>query len=69
MRTNNYLAAAARAVMRQLADNPLNVGVPVDDAVAHYMGASIEDAITVDDLASDGLFDVRPGGRVRYDGE
>ena len=66
---DKYIDAAARAVMRQLSDNPLNVGIPLDDAVAKYMGASVEDAVTLDDLASDGLFDVQPSGGVRYDEE
>jgi hypothetical protein len=49
-----YLAAAAKAVSEQLAENPA-LPVPLDPDVADFMGAFHEDALSLNDVIEDGL--------------
>lgn len=44
-----YLKAAAKAVDAQASENP-NLGIPVDPEVAEFMGAFVEDAISLEDI-------------------
>ena len=55
MHDKEYLAAAARTVAQQLADNPTILSIEADPDVADYMGAFTEDAITLADLIEDAL--------------
>lgn len=65
MHTEASIAAAAQAVMEQLAENQ-GLMVPVDVEVAEYMGLSEEKAVSADDLTEDGLLTVGPDGAVYY---
>lgn len=69
MEDQTYLVAAAQAVVDQLAENPLNVGVPLHANVAEHMGAFTEDAVTLADLMDDALLSVGPDGGIFYDGD
>jgi hypothetical protein len=55
MTDKDYLAAAARAVAEQLADNAA-LHVPLDPDVADFMGAFHEDALSLAEVIEDGLF-------------
>lgn len=66
MQDKEYLAAAARAVAQQLAENPVILGIPIDPDVADYMGAFAEDAVVLADLIEDGLLTVSGQGEVVY---
>ena len=68
MHDKEYLAAAARAVAQQLAENPDILGIPIDPDVADYMGAFVEDAVDLADLIEDGLLTVTGQGEVIYEG-
>ena len=50
MQDKEYLAAAARVVAQQLADNPIILSIPIDPDVADFMGAFQEDAIALADV-------------------
>ena len=66
MQDKGYLAAAARAVAQQLAENPVILSIPIDPDVADYMGAFVEDAVDLADLIEDGLLTVNGQGEVVY---
>lgn len=66
MQDKEYLAAAARAVAQQLAENPVVLGIPIDPDVADFMGAFQEDAIELADVIEDGLLTVTGQGEVVY---
>lgn len=66
MQDKEYLAAAARAVAQQLAENPVILSIPIDPDVADYMGAFVEDAVDLADLIEDGLLTVNGQGEVVY---
>ena len=67
MYTDKSLEAAALAIMEQLNADP-TLAIPVDEAVADYMGLSEEKAVATDDFDEDGLLTFGPGGAV-YHGE
>lgn len=69
MLTDKQVTAATQAVMEQLAESPVGVGVPVDADVAERLGAFTEDAVTLADLMDDVLLTVGPDGSVFYDGD
>ncbi len=69
MLTDKQVTAATHAVMEQLAESPVGVGVPVDADVAERLGAFTEDAVTLADLMDDVLLTVGPDGSVFYDGD
>ena len=64
----DYLKAAVNVVAQQATDNPLWGGVAVDPAVADWMGAFTESAVTLADLADDVLLSVNAQGDVVYEG-
>ena len=66
MQDKEYLAAAARAVAQQLAENPVILGIPIDPDVADFMGAFVEDTVDLADLIEDGLLTVNGQGEVVY---
>ena len=66
MHDKEYLAAAARAVAQQLAENPVILSIPIDPDVADYMGAFVGDAVDLADLIEDGLLTVNGQGEVVY---
>ena len=66
MHDKEYLAAAARAVAQQLAENPVILSIPIDPDVADFMGAFAEDAVELADLIEDGLLTVNGQGEVVY---
>ena len=68
MQNKEYLRAAATAIARQLAENPVILGVPVDPDVADYMGAFAEEAIPLADVVENGLLTVTSSGEVIYVG-
>ncbi len=68
MHDKEYLAAAARRVAEQLADNPTILSIEADPDVADYMGAFTEDAIALADLIEDALLTVNGQGEVIYEG-
>ena len=49
MADKEYLTAAANAVSKQATDNPTML-IPVDPDVADFMGAFVEDAISLADI-------------------
>ena len=57
MKDKEYLAAAAKAVAEQLADNAA-LYAPLDPDVADYMGAFLEEALSLADVIEDGLLTV-----------
>lgn len=61
----DYLRAAADAVMEQLTADPIGPGVPVDPDVAEFMGAFEEDAIVEADCADDAQLTFSEHGEVR----
>lgn len=65
MKDKEYLAAAAKAVAEQLADNAA-LNVPLDPDVADYMGAFREEALSLADVIEDGLLTVNQQGEVIY---
>ena len=67
MHTDKSLEAAAQAIMEQLNTDP-TLAIPVDEAVAEYMGISEEKAVSAEDFEDDGLLTFEPGGAV-YHGE
>ena len=66
MQDKEYLAAAARVVAQQLADNPIILSIPIDPDVADFMGAFQEDAIALADVIEDGLLTVNGQSEVVY---
>jgi len=68
MQNKEYLRAAATAIARQIEENPIVLGVPLDPAVADYLGAFVEEAITLADVVEDGLLTVTNSGEVIYVG-
>ena len=68
MKNKEYLRAAAEAIARQIEENPVILGVPLDPDVADYMGAFVEEAITLADVVEDGLLTVTNSGEVIYGG-
>ena len=68
MHDKEYLAAAARTVAQQLADNPTILSIEADPDVADYMGAFTEDAIALADMIEDALLTVNGQGEVIYEG-
>ena len=66
MQDKEYLAAAARVVAQQLADNPIILSIPIDPDVADFMGAFREDAIALADVIEDGLLTVSGQSEVVY---
>ena len=67
MHDKEYLAAAARSVAQQLAENPVILSIPIDPDVADFMGAFTEDAIDLADVIEDALLTVNRQGEVRYE--
>ena len=65
MEDREYLAAAASDVARQLEEMP-GLGIPVDPDVAEFMGAFEEDALSLDDMVDDAMFNGE-GDMVIYD--
>jgi hypothetical protein len=65
MNEKDYLAAAARTVAEQLADNAA-LHVPLDPGVADFMGAFREDALSLADVIEDGLLTVNGQREVIY---
>ena len=68
MQNKEYLRAAAKAIARQIEENPVVLGIPLDPDVADYMGAFVEEAITLADIVEDGLLTVTDSGEVVYAG-
>ena len=68
MQSKEYLRAAATAIARQIGENPVILGVPIDPDVADYMGAFEEQAIDLADVVEDGLLTVTDSGEVVYVG-
>ena len=68
MQNKEYLRAAATAIARQIEENPVVLGVPLDPDVADYLGALVEEAITLADIVEDGLLTVTNSGEVIYVG-
>lgn len=69
MLTDKQITAATQAVMEQLAESPVGVGIPLDTEVAARLGAFTEDAVTLADLMDDVLLTVGPDGSVFYAGD
>ena len=67
MHDKEYLSAAAMAVARQLAENPVILSIPIDPDVADFMGAFVEDALDLADVIEDGLLTVNGQGEVMYE--
>ena len=67
MTNKEYLAAAARAAAQQISDDP-GLYVPLDPAVADFMGAFHEDAIVLADLIEDALLTINGQGEALYEG-
>ena len=68
MQDKEYLRAAATAIARQIEENPVVLGVPLDPDLADYLGAFTEDAITLADIVEDGLLTITNSGEVGYVG-
>lgn len=68
MQNKEYLRAAATAIARQIVENPVILGVPLDPDVADYMGAFVEEAVELADIVEDGLLTVTNSGEVIYVG-
>ena len=68
MQHKEYLRAAATAIARQIEENPVVLGIPLDPDVADYMGAFVEEAIDLADVVEDGLLTVTNSGEVIYVG-
>ena len=68
MQNKEYLRATARAIAQQIEENILIIGVPLDPDVADYLGAFVEEAITLADIVEDGLLTVTNSGEVVYGG-
>lgn len=66
MQHKDYLAAAARAVAEQLADDP-SLHIPLDPDVADFMGAFEDDAFALADVIEDALLTVSEQGEVAYE--
>lgn len=69
MLTDKQVPAAAQAVVDQLSENPIGVGIPLHANVAEHMGAFNENAVTLADLMDDALLSVGPDGSITYDGD
>ena len=67
MQDKEYLAAAARAVAQQLAENPVILSIPIDPDVADFMGAFTEETLDLADVIEDALLTVNRQGEVRYE--
>lgn len=68
MKNKEYLRAAATAIARQIENNPVVLGIPLDPDLADYLGAFEEEAITLADIVEDGLLTVTNSGEVVYGG-
>ena len=68
MHNKEYLRAAATAIARQIGENPVILGIPLDPDVADYMGAFEERAIDLADVVEDGILTVTNSGEVIYVG-
>ena len=68
MQDKEYLRAAAKVITQQIEGNVVIYGVPLDPDVADYMGAFLEEAITLADMVEDGLLTVTDSGEVVYVG-
>lgn len=68
MTHKEYLRATATAIARQIEENPIVLGIPLDPDVADYLGAFEEDAISLADIVEDGLLTVTDSGEVIYVG-
>ena len=68
MQNKEYLRAAAKSIAQQIGENPVVLGIPLDPDVADYMGAFVEEAITLADVVEDGLLTVTNSGEVVYAG-
>lgn len=68
MQDKEYLRAAAKVIAQQIEGNVVIYGVPLDPDVADYMGAFLEEAITLADMVEDGLLTVTDSGEVVYVG-
>lgn len=69
MLTDKQVSAAAQAVVDQISENPIGVGIPLHANVAEYLGAFTEDAVTLADLMDDALLSVGSDGSITYDGD
>lgn len=67
MDDKGYLVAAANSVAQQLTENPIILSIPIDPNVAEFMGAFMEDAVTLADMLEDGLLTVNSQGEVHYE--
>jgi hypothetical protein len=65
VKDKEYFAAAAKAVAEQLADNAA-LYVPLDPDVADFMGAFMEEALSLADVIEDGLLTLNGQGEVIY---
>ena len=68
MHNKEYLRAAAKAIAQQIEGDSVIYGVPLDPDVADYLGAFVEEAITLADIVDDGLLTVTSSGEVVYGG-
>ena len=68
MQDKKYLRAAAKAIAQQIEGDSVILSVPLDPDVADYMGAFLEEAITLADMVEDGLLTVTDSGEVVYVG-
>ena len=67
MDDKGYIVAAANSVAHQLTENPIILSIPIDPTVAEFMGAFMEDAVTLADMLEDGLLTVNSQGEVHYE--
>jgi hypothetical protein len=65
VKDKEYFATAAKAVAEQLADNAA-LYVPLDPDVADFMGAFMEEALSLADVIEDGLLTVNQQGEALY---
>ena len=68
MQNKEYLRAAAKAIAQQIEGESVIFGIPLDPDVADYLGAFVEEAITLADIVEDGLLTVTNSGEVVYGG-
>ena len=67
MLTDKQVSAAAQAVVDQISENPIGVGIPLHANVAEHLGAFTEDAVTLADMIEDGLLTINGQGEVIYE--
>lgn len=68
MQHKEYLRATAKAIAQQIEGDSVIFGIPLDPDVADYLGAFVEEAITLADIVEDGLLTVTNSGEVVYVG-